>query len=104
MLQRVREILPNKSLILLILIGLVDLVATAMLHAQGLIVELNPVMKPVIEHSEWSFALVKGATLLIAYLTMAQYARQNSVFVGLVSKIGIVLYTGIWLIWFHAAA
>ncbi len=103
-LQQVREIVPNKSLILLITIGLTDLVATAMLHAQGLIVELNPIMRPVIEHGEWTFALVKGLTLLVAYMTMAQYARQNSVFVGKVSKLGILAYTGIWLVWFTAAA
>jgi hypothetical protein len=86
------------------MIGLIDLVATAMLHAQGLIVELNPIMRPIIEHGEWTFALVKGATLLVAYLTMSQYARQNSVFIGKVSKIGILMYTGIWLIWFTAAS
>ncbi|MEZ0325336.1 MAG: DUF5658 family protein [Fimbriimonas sp.] len=104
MYQRARTILPNKSLILLICIGLIDLVATAMLHARGLIVELNPIMRPVIEHSEWAFALVKGVTLLIAFITMSQYARQNSVFVGKASKIGILMYTGIWIVWFTAAS
>ena len=137
MYQRARTILPNKSLILLICIGLIDLVTsegrasgylalhvlevmtalldsaaegrrialtTTMLHARGLIVELNPIMRPVIEHSEWAFALVKGVTLLIAFITMSQYARQNSVFVGKASKIGILMYTGIWIVWFTAAS
>ena len=72
--EKVNELLPSKSLAVLIAIGVIDLIATAMLHAQGLIVELNPIMRPVIESSEWLFALVKGSTLLIAYLTMMQYA------------------------------
>ncbi len=34
------------------------------LHKQGLIVELNPVMKPLIEHQRCIFAFVKGGTLM----------------------------------------
>ncbi len=101
--ERISELLPSKSLVVLIVIGLIDLIATAMLHARGLIVELNPIMRPVIEHSEWLFALIKGSTLLVAYLTMMQYARQNIDFVTKASRMGIILYTGIWLVWFTAA-
>jgi hypothetical protein len=102
--ERAIDIQPSKSLILLIIIGLIDLIATALLHAEGMIVELNPIMRPIIEHGEWLFALVKGMTLLVAYLTMVNYARQNADFVRRASQMGILLYTGIWLVWFTAAA
>jgi hypothetical protein len=94
---------PIKSLVILIMIGIVDLVATAVLHAQGRIVELNPVMRPFIEHSEWSFAAVKGTTLVLAFYTMMNYARQNREFVRKASRLGILMYVGIWLVWFTAA-
>jgi hypothetical protein len=99
-----REYIPTPSLAVLMFIGIVDLISTAVLHAKGLIVELNPVMRPIIEHSEWLFAIVKGATLVVAYLTMLQYARHNVEFVRRASRVGILLYVGIWTIWFTSAS
>jgi hypothetical protein len=96
-------LLPTKSLGLLMAIGLIDLLATALLHAQGMIVELNPIMRPFIERSEWLFAAVKGMTLLMAYVVMVSYAKHNLEFVRLASRLGVILYAGIWTIWFTAA-
>ncbi len=42
-------VVPNRAILLLMSIGLIDLFATAILHAQGRIVELNPLMRPFIE-------------------------------------------------------
>ncbi|MGV3617003.1 MAG: DUF5658 family protein [Fimbriimonas sp.] len=84
-------------------IGTVDLVATAVLHAQGKIVELNPVMKVFIERSEWLFAFVKGMTLLVAFLTMRAYAKKNRQFVHRACLAGSAAYVTIWTVWFFGA-
>jgi hypothetical protein len=101
--NKLKELVPTPSLGILIAIGMIDLITTALLHAQGKIVELNPIMRPIIDHSEWLFALVKGSTLVVAYLTMLQYARQNLDFVRIASRLGILLYVGIWVVWFTSA-
>ncbi len=101
--MRIKEFMPIKSLGVLMLIGLVDLLSTAWLHANGLIVELNPIMRPIIEHSEWLFAIVKGLTLVLAYTVMVQYARTNEDFVRKASRLGVICYSGMWLIWFTSA-
>jgi hypothetical protein len=103
--ERVRQhYFPTTSLMLLMCVGVIDMVMTAVLHSRGMIVELNPLMRPLIDSSEWLFAAVKGATLLVAYLAMIEYARQNMEFVKVASRIGVLLYVGIWLIGFTAAA
>lgn len=84
----------------MVLIGVVDLILTAVLHAQGLIVELNPLMKVFIEKSEWLFAIVKGATLISAWYLMVSYARSNLAFVRTASLVGSALYVTIWVTWF----
>lgn len=73
------------------------------MHAHGRIVELNPVMRYFIVRSEWLFALVKGLTLLVAWITLAWYFRYNQKFVRNACLIGTLLYVAIWLIWFFAA-
>lgn len=87
----------------LMLIGFADLVSTAVLHANGLIVEMNPLLRPIIEQSEWLFAAVKGATLLAAYIAMIIYARHRPEFVQRASRLGIFLYVGIYVVWFFGA-
>lgn len=95
-----KAIFPTRALALLLLIGLVDLVATAVLHAQGKIIELNPIMKPIIEHGEWLFALVKGSTLVLGWYFLAQYAKTHLNFVRNACLLGAVAYVGIWTVWF----
>lgn len=97
-----KNIFPTRALFLLLAIGFVDLIATAVLHKQGLIVELNPVMKPLIEHSEWLFAFVKGGTLMIAWLVMWRHCKVNLQFVRKAAIVGACAYMFIWVTWFTA--
>ena len=95
---------PTRALLLLMGIGFVDLVVTAALHANGQIVELNPLMRPLIEHSEWLFAAVKGFTLLAAWGVMAWYAQKNLDFVRKSCLLGSGVYLIVWSTWFLASA
>ena len=91
---------PTKSLLLLILIGLIDLISTAILHKCGLIVEMNPLMRVFIERSEWGFAAVKALTLVAAWYVMSRYAKHNRPFVRSACLWGSAAYVTIWLSWF----
>ncbi len=95
-----KAILPTRSIALLIGIGLIDMITTAVLHAQGKIVEMNPLMRGFLQTSEWLFILVKGATLVAAWIVMAQYAQVNRPFVRKCCIWGSVVYAGVWLGWF----
>jgi hypothetical protein len=86
------------------LIGFADLIVTAVLHRQGLIVELNPLMRPLIERSEWLFAAVKGGTLVLGWGVMAWYCRHNREFVDLACAVGSAVYVTVWVVWFLAAS
>ncbi len=97
------RLMPTRALGLLLVIGFIDLVATATLHAGGYIVELNPLMRPLLLQGEWLFALVKGTTLLLAWVAMAWYARQNRDFVRKACLLGSGAYLVIWAGWFVAA-
>lgn len=92
--------MPTRALLLLMGIGFLDLISTAILHAHGKIEELNPVMKPLIEHSEWAFAFVKGLTLVACWAMMVWYWPQNRDFVRRSCLWGSGIYFAIWLIWF----
>lgn len=100
----VKEAIPTRAILLFVGIGVIDLVATAVLHAQGQIVELNPIMRVFIERSEWLFALVKGLTLVAGWLVLAWYAQFNLKFVRKVALWGSAAYLAVWLIWFTAAS
>ncbi len=65
------------ALALLLGIGLFDLVATAVLSAQGRIVEANPLMAPVLAWGEWAFVAVKGATLVAAGILFVRAQRKT---------------------------
>lgn len=95
--------MPSRALGLLMLVGFLDLVVTAVLHAQGRIVELNPLMRPLIEQSEWLFAFVKGSTLVGAWIVMAWYARHNLGFVRKACTLGAGVYLIVWVGWLLAA-
>ena len=81
-------------------IGFFDLVITAVLHAEGRIVELNPLMKVFIERNEMLFVLVKSATLVVAWVAMIAYCRVNLGFVRRMATLGSGLYVTIWTVWF----
>ena len=91
---------PYKSLLLLMGIGLLDLISTAVLHAQGMIVEMNPIMRVFIEHSEWLFVLAKGATLAIAFWVISRYVKSHPQFVTKACLFGSGAYLLLWSTWF----
>lgn len=99
----VKDALPTRAILLFIGIGAIDLVTTAVLHAQGQIVELNPLMKLFIEQSEWLFAFVKGLTLVGGWVVLAWYARFNLQFVRKASIYGALAYALVWSGWFFGA-
>lgn len=85
-------------------IGFLDLISTAVLHSNGQIVELNPLMRPLIEQSEWLFIVVKAMTLFLAWAVMAWYAKKNLDFVRKSCLLGAGVYLIVWSSWFLASA
>ncbi len=98
------NLFPSRALMLLLCIGFVDLLLTAILHANGLVTEMNPLMRPLIEQSEWLFAVVKSVTLVAAWCALAWYAKTNLEFVRRVCLLSSALYLIIWSAWFLASA
>lgn len=96
----IKSAIPTRALALLLGIGILDMVSTAWLHSHGLIVEMNPVMKVLIERGEWLFILVKGGTLFLAWLLMVQYSRDHLQLVRISCLLGSAVYGTIWLSWF----
>lgn len=97
-------VFPTRALAVLLFVGIADLIATAWLHSRGLIVELNPLMRPLIERSEWLFVVVKSLTLVLAWAVLAWYGRQNLGFVRKACTIGSIAYVLVWCAWFLYAA
>jgi hypothetical protein len=81
-------------------IGFVDMVATAWLHAQGKIVEMNPLMRGFLAQGEWMFVFVKSLTLVAAWIVMARYATSNLEFVRRTCIWGSIVYASVWTVWF----
>lgn len=98
-----KALFPTRAIAVLLLIGMVDLISTAVLYHYGKIVEMNPVMRVFLERGEWAFVVAKGATLAISWYVLASYARQNRLFVRNACLFGSAAYLAVWLIWFHAA-
>jgi hypothetical protein len=73
----VRKLFPTRALAGLLAIGLIDLVVTALLHSQGRIEELNPLMAPLLAGGEGRFVVVKAATLLAAWVLLARTAKTD---------------------------
>lgn len=94
------KLFPTRALALLLAIGFIDLVATAVMHQNGMIIELNPIMRPLIERSEWLFAFVKGMTLVTAWVALVWYAQHNRDFVRKACVMGSAAYMTIWTAWF----
>jgi hypothetical protein len=89
------RVFPSRAIALIIAIGLIDLVSTAWLHARGQIVEMNPLMRGIIDQSEWLFVLVKGLTLVGGWLILVHYAKVNLLFVRRACLLGSVAYMSI---------
>lgn len=102
--MKLAAVVPSRAIYLLLGIGLLDLITTAVLHAQGKIQELNPLMKPLIEQSEWLFVLVKGATLVAAAIGLIWYGRQNREFVRKACILGSFAYLMVFTVWFIKGA
>ncbi len=98
-----KALFPTRALALFVGIGVIDLVTTAVLHAQGLVVELNPIMNVLIQKSEWLFAFGKGMTLFLGWWAMRWYAAQNRDFVRKASLWGSAIYVFVWSCWFFGA-
>lgn len=96
----IRGLFPTRAIALLMFIGFLDLAVTASLHAEGKIVELNPLMRFFIERSELLFVLVKSATLALAWVAMIAYCRVNLAFVRIAATVGSGLYVCVWTVWF----
>ncbi|HLK14623.1 MAG TPA: DUF5658 family protein [Fimbriimonadaceae bacterium] len=100
----IRQAFPSRAILLILMIGLIDLITTAILHASGQIVEMNPLMRGFINRSEWLFVGVKGMTLLVGWLMLVHYARHNINFVRRACLFGSAAYVVVWLVWFlHGA-
>lgn len=95
-----KAVFPSRAVALLMAIGFADLLATALLHRMGLIVELNPLMRPLLERSEFLFAAVKGATLVTTWVFLCVYAKTNRPFVRLAAIGGSAAYLALWVAWF----
>ena len=102
--RAIQKLFPVPAIAALMAIGFIDLISTAVLHSHGLITELNPLMKPLIETSEWLFVAVKGATLVLAWLLMLKTVPSQRAFVNRAAWIGCALYASIWTVWFFAAS
>lgn len=98
-----KSLFPTRALLLFLTIGMVDLVSTAWLHANGLIVELNPLMRAALAYGEGFFVLVKGLTLAALWVVMLQHARKDLTFVRKACTCGAAAYVGLWCVWFFAA-
>lgn len=94
---------PLRSLLILMAIGVIDLISTAVLHGQGMITELNPIMRVFIERSEWLFVLAKGTTLVVAFWIMYRHLKHNPEFVHKASLWGSGAYLLIWTTWFMSS-
>lgn len=98
-----QKLFPSRALMLLLAIGFIDLVATAVLHSMGLIIEVNPLMRVFIERSEWLFCLVKGSTLVIAWYFMRRYWSVSPGFVRQACLVGSGCYVAIWSLVFFGS-
>ncbi len=93
-----RAVFPSRAIILLMSIGLVDLISTAWLNHNHQIVEMNPLMRFLLEHGEWPFVVVKAATLITTWVVLCNYAKQNIAFVRKVCLCASAMYLGLWFV------
>lgn len=94
---------PPLPVIILMALGLVDLVSTVVLYELGLIEELNPLMRPLLEASAVLFVAVKLVTLVAAFAAMQWYVRKDERFVRMAATYGALAYSLLWATWVVAA-
>jgi hypothetical protein len=99
----VKAVMPTRSIGLLMAIGFIDLVVTAWLYVHGLIQELNPIMRAALEHSPILFILLKGGSLVLAWVVLARYCKTDKAFVKRACLSGSLIYVTLWASWFFAA-
>jgi hypothetical protein len=87
---------PPIELVLLMAVGVIDLLSTVILYCMGLVVELNPLMRPLLEASPWLFSIVKLATLFVAYVAMQAYRKHDETFVRRAALGGATAYIIVW--------
>lgn len=95
-----KALMPTRSLALLLAIGFLDLFTTLWLHVNGMMVELNPIMRYFLLKDEWVFVLVKSATLFGAWGVLVWYAKQNREFVRRSCLWASGAYVALWVVWF----
>ena len=98
-----KSLFPTRTIALFMAIGFIDMATTAVLHAQGRIIELNPIMRFLIEQGEWLFCIGKGLTLVAGWAALAHYAKVNLPFVRRAAIWGSGAYLAVWMAWFFGA-
>lgn len=98
--ELIRRAFPTRALILFLAIGFVDLVSTAILYSEGLITEVNPIMRVFIDRSTFLFIIVKGLTLAAGWYVLQRYASKNLDFVRKACLGGSFAYVALWVILF----
>ncbi|MFN8139305.1 MAG: DUF5658 family protein [Fimbriimonadales bacterium] len=96
----VRVARPPLPVLLLVIVAVLDMISTAVLYSMGMIVELNPIMRPVLYGGVWQFCLVKSLTIILAFLGLQWYRAKDEKFVMLASKLGVTAYLVLWTGWF----
>jgi hypothetical protein len=89
---------PPRELVFLMAVGLLDLLSTVILYCLGYVQELNPLMRPLLEHSPITFTLVKLGTLALAFVGMQLYAHIDERFVRTAAKYGVIAYVALWTV------
>ena len=88
----------------MMLVGLADLVSTVALYSAGLVVELNPLMRPLLDRSPALFALVKLATLAAVFVALQWHRPKDERFVRKAAAYGTAAYVTLWAVWVGLAA
>lgn len=62
-------------------------------------VELNPLMRPLLNVGPWQFSAVKIAGLLLLWIVIRAHFDKNERFCRAACATGAALYGGIWTVW-----
>lgn len=90
---------PPVPVLMLVGIAILDLLSTTILYSMGLIEEMNPLMRPLLEIHPALFAVVKMATIVAAFAGLQWYRRHDERFVRVASGWGAATYSIIWIGW-----
>lgn len=98
-----KTLFPTRSLVIFLMIGMFDMITTAWLHAHGMIIELNPLMRTALAYGEGYFVLIKGLTLAALWIVMVHHSQKDLRFVSRACTVGAFAYVGLWCVWFFSA-